>query len=101
MLVLLQTLGAMHAVVHAPAAPSAVSRLSSAGQADAELFASHQAHSTDCQLFDQLAHADLAWAPPAVWTPAVHSTPPNAVRGTPSAAAEALAFRARAPPAVA
>lgn len=89
MLVLMQAVGGMHAVLHHGA---------SAADPHDSPFGLHAANSADCQLFDQLAQADLAWLPPSAWTA---TPPPRAARApadTPSTPRQARFFRARGPP---
>lgn len=92
MLVLMQTLGGIHAVLHHGDAASLT------GFADDSPFGLHAEHSGDCQLFDQLAHADLASLPAHPWTPSTADTPVFLPAGTLSVPGQSRPFRARDPP---
>lgn len=98
----LQTLGAMHGVLHAGdhhGHPHGDEHAHAHGVA--KLFGGHAAGGADCQLYDQLAHGDvLAFAPPVPPAPALSFVQ---VATTP-AGVPALAprfFEARGPPATA
>jgi hypothetical protein len=92
-LVLTQALGAMHRIVHAGAA----SHSSAADHAFG-----HTAGSGDCQLFDQLTHADSPTvAAPALAATACDVAAPSAADRSIAGSATPLPFLARAPPAFA
>ncbi len=101
-LLLAQSLGLLHRAVHQPAGGStfAASTAYHAPSAVASLFAGHTLD-TDCRLFDQLAHADLAPLP-VLALPCDFST-----AGSPATVpcghrpALARSYSARAPPALA
>lgn len=105
-ILLSQTVGLLHQVVHAPSGhPPAMAFTASPAQTDhglnwlAKLFADHKKDSGDCRLFDQLAHADLL---PTVATMALPVVPPAFVllRLEGEAVARwASLFDARGPPA--
>lgn len=90
-MVLLQTLGLVHQVLHA-GGPHAT-----AGLVDRSGAFSHSDES-ECRLFDQLAQGDLAWfAPPtAAPAPALRSFAPALSAGR--LAAQAAGYLARGPP---
>jgi hypothetical protein len=92
-LVFTQALGAMHRIAHAGAA--------SHGSAADHAFG-HTAGGGDCQLFDQLTHADAptaaASAPAAT---ACQAVAPQAADRSIAGSAAPLPFLARAPPAFA
>jgi hypothetical protein len=105
-LVLAQTLGQMHQIVHAPRAQSQQHSLfdrpaqdrASSGNWVERLFAGHEDGGTDCRLYDQAAHGDCASAPASLFG----SMPPAEVSiglfeaRTP--ALRAALVRARGPP---
>jgi hypothetical protein len=72
-LVVAQTLGAMHRIVHAPAGNGHLAFVDAKGTPHglAALFSGHSSEH-GCDLYDQLAHADLLPALP----PALPSVPP-------------------------
>lgn len=78
-LLLAQSLGFLHRAVHQPAGwgtfALAQASASQAPSRIAELFAAHSLD-TDCRLFDQLAHADLASLPVQA-LPCDFSAPPR------------------------
>ena len=100
-LVLAQTLGLVHRIVHAPlgghpAMSASVSMTSSTGWLKA-LFAGHSSEQ-GCDLYDQLSHAD---AVPQAPTTAILVPDCNAVLGWHSVgrvAAQAAGYLARGPP---
>ncbi len=104
-LVLMQVLGAMHGVLHTP-------RTASLGRVQAfaepvgflkdvsSLFAGH-ARDGDCQLFDQLAHADLASIPAALLLAPAPTNSLVARAATPALLVHAFTSRARGPPVLA
>jgi len=108
-LVLWQWLGLVHRAAHADAAPHGSPAFHAAvGEAGgqpaphwtARLFDSHQQDSPDCQLLDQLAHADGA---PALFALALSLQTPGFVARFPAGLATAgcaAPFDARAPPAI-
>ncbi len=92
-LVLTQALGAMHRIAHAGAA--------SHGSAADHAFG-HSAGSGDCQLFDQLSHADAPTAAAlALAATACETAAPQAADRSIAGSATPLPFLARAPPAFA
>lgn len=100
-LVLVQTLGLMHRVVHAPQAflavhAEATDRAKAPGGWLARLYAAHEANG--CESYDQLAHADFLWGCPAGTTaPAMSSATPSDNSGW-QLAAQAAGYLARGPP---
>jgi len=103
-LAIAQTLGAMHAVAHAP-------RLAAFGSSPvlgdasalptgwlAELFAHPQHADHACDLYDQLSHADLLPALPIVPPPALLPVAVQVVHLAWHLASEAAGFLARGPP---
>jgi hypothetical protein len=92
MLVLLQTLGLVHRVVHAHA------WVASAASQNTSLFDAHEAGSVQCQLFDQLSQADCVdFLPPACLL--ISATfDPYTSPGTLPLRATLRQFRARDPP---
>jgi hypothetical protein len=118
-LLLAQTLGLLHRVVHVPhnmhaapglfavplpaAMPTAHADIEAAGMAGLHwldrLFASHDGGA--CDAYDQLVHADFLWShPPEICTQAVN----HATRASVPAwqlAAQAAGYLARGPPALA
>jgi len=99
-----QTLGAMHAVVHAPrlAAFGAAPEFAEASRAAtgwvAHLFAHHQHADHACDLYDQLSHADLLPAMPIVPPPVLLPVAVGVVHLAWHLASEAAGFLARGPP---
>jgi hypothetical protein len=98
----LQTLGAMHGVLHAGGHHDDQNGDPHAhAHGIAKLFGGHAAGGADCQLYDQLAHGDvLAFAPALLPAPAlsfaqIAATP----AGVPAVAPRF--FQARGPPATA
>lgn len=91
-LLLAQTLGLVHRVLHAPATTAAATH-----DAGAPGFG-HDAGDGQCRLYDQLAHGDLAFGA----MPALAVVPlPAATAGVPPAgrlAPQASGFLARGPP---
>jgi hypothetical protein len=101
-LLLTQCLGVLHRIVHVhgpadAAHPAHAEPVLDAGTL-ARLFAHHH-DAADCQVFDQLSHADgVGFA--QVHTPGVPVAGPcGAAPRLPDVAAQALAFLARGPPA--
>lgn len=90
-MVLLQTLGLVHKVLHSGGPHAGVE---SVDRPDA--FA--HGDESECRLFDQLAQSDLAWAPPPVsaTVPALQGFTPHAPAGR--LAAQAAGYLARGPP---
>jgi hypothetical protein len=103
-LALAQTLGALHAIVHAPrlasTGPVGVQERAVAPRSDwlGDLFAGHGHADHACELYDQLSHADLMPAVlpalPAVLPPVAADTVHVAWR----LASQAAGFLARGPP---
>ncbi len=93
-LALLQTLGAMHRVAHAPRGADG----HVAGWLE-RLFAGHAANGHDCDAYDQASHGDLAGGFAALDMPAI---PPAVELLLPHSgwhiAAQARGFLARGPP---
>ncbi|WP_128001847.1 hypothetical protein [Piscinibacter defluvii] len=85
-----QTLGLVHRVLHAPSVhPTA---------AQAEHDFGHDAGDIDCRLFDQLAHADIAFGTPAPAVAEARPLPPAAQLPAGRLAPQASGFLARGPP---
>ncbi|MBC7957671.1 MAG: hypothetical protein H7Y33_17610 [Cytophagales bacterium] len=101
-LLLTQSLGLLHRAVHQPAAGNTLTAgpAQHAPSAVARLFAGHTLD-TDCRLFDQLAHADLAPLP-VLALPCDFGTAPSLVT-VPSGhqPAPEHSYCARAPPTLA
>jgi hypothetical protein len=101
-LLLAQSLGFLHRTVHAQAvsgaAAATVSQAASLGVAS--LFAAH-ALDTDCRLYDQLAHADLAALPTHALPCDFSSAPQQAELPCGRLPATARSYCARGPPALA
>jgi len=96
-----QTLGALHAIVHAPRLVVAgdTTAIERAPRTDglAALFAGHPASDHACDLYDQLSHGyALATALP-VLPPALPAAGPEAVHAAWQLAREAAGFLARGP----
>jgi len=99
----LQALGLWHLVVHGHAAPGGAAATFASGfdphdHHDDRAFAGHDEGDPQCRLFDQLAHADIAFASPA-------ALPARAAQGGPVSATpagrlapQAAGFLARGPP---
>ena len=104
-LVLVQTLGLMHRIVHAHgrAQPGEVPAVSvDAGGAESWVKALFEGHDSerDCAQYDQMSHGDLACAGTAATT-AVAAQPPVVVHHPGwHLAAQAAGFLARGPPAL-
>ena len=115
-LLLAQTLGLMHRLVHAPHAAQAAFGVDTTPQASAvqgpqahvegathaastwldRLFAAHA--DTGCEAYDQLAHSDFLWSDaPTVSEPAVHGATPSS-HPVWQLAAQAAGYLARGPP---
>jgi hypothetical protein len=92
-LVLAQTLGALHRVAHAGGAgPVAAS-----GNWVLDLFAGHD-HDGSCELFDQLTHGDALCAAPLPSLPLPQPGEPATRHAAWQIAAQAAGFLARGPP---
>jgi len=92
-LLLTQALGLLHRVLHANGSPHAVH---DRGRLEA-LFAHHHG-SADCQIFDQLSHADgvgFGFVEPGAMPSA---QPPVSALQAPQVAAQAAGYLARGPP---
>jgi hypothetical protein len=100
-LALVQWLGVVHGVAHAPAAKAGAAATvadASTPGASWSLFGGHDGDSPACHLYDQLSHGDALWhgeGPPAGIAPA-HFI--GAVFETVPRAATTAHFLARAPP---
>lgn len=103
-LVLVQTLGLMHRIVHLhgrsqPAETPASSLVSGAGESWVKaLFEGHDSE-RDCAQYDQLSHGDLAWDSVATTTSVAPDLPVVAHHPGWHLAAQAAGFLARGPPA--
>lgn len=96
LLLLVQTLGLLHRVLHAPGR-HAVAHVTAQSGGAASPFG-HDDGDLQCQLYDQLAHADLAFGAAPVLAVIV---PAHAREGVPPAgrlAPQAAGFLARGPP---
>ena len=99
-----QTLGAMHAVVHAPrlanpgALPHLVDASTTPGGWVAHLFAHHQNADHACDLYDQLSHADLLPSVAMIAPPVLPPATVPAVHVAWHLASQATGFLARGPP---
>jgi len=105
-LVLMQTLGLMHAVVHSPAAaPAAQVEGAAAGvalpgpRAVASLFNGHEAGSATCGWYDHLLQPYTLPGLPALALPCDVPAAPAQAHDSRHFAAQALGFLARGPPA--
>jgi hypothetical protein len=98
-LVLGQTLGALHRLVHASrAAPSgAVSALSVPAGTFEVFFAGHHTE-RDCDQYDQASHADIVWGVHAVVVATALTFECKALPPGWQLAAQAAGFLARGPP---
>jgi hypothetical protein len=102
-LVLVQSLGLLHRFAHAPRGPADVVSVSVsvAGTATAgwlkTLFAGHDQDGA-CDVYDQLAHADLLAGVAPVTLPAIEPMPPATPHHAWQIAAQAAGFLARGPP---
>lgn len=104
-LVIAQALGLMHRIAHMPHGPGSTaswSQLSApANPAGAswlqKLFAGHQ-HDGDCDVYDQLGHADALTGAAPVVADAVFTQAPAAVHRDWHLAAQSSGFLARGPP---
>ena len=102
-LVLAQTLGAIHRIVHAPLAGGHAALVTGAKATShplAALFAGH-AGEQGCELYDQLSHADLlpvlpAALPPAAPAPVLDAAAPGGCVAQPVAGPPARGPPARA-----
>lgn len=90
LLLLSQSIALAHRIVHAPGHTAVASAR------DTGLFADHSA--SDCQLFDQLAPADLAPAPVLALSFALDTAPAPVAEQAAPLTARLRAFRARDPP---
>ena len=104
-LVLVQTLGLMHRIVHAhgrsqPAEVPAVSV--DGGGAESWVKALFEGHDSerDCAQYDQLSHGDLAWGSAVAITSAAAELPVVVHHPGWHLAAQAAGFLARGPPAL-
>lgn len=89
LVLLAQTLGLVHRVLHARADHPVAAASSAFG---------HDAGDLDCRLFDQLAHADIAFGIAALPIVQVQPLPPAAVLPAGRLAPQASGFLARGPP---
>ena len=102
-LVLAQTLGAMHRIVHAPRANGQVAAgLAAKGMPHglAALFAGHSGEQ-GCELYDQLVHADLLPVLPPALPPVPPAPAPDAVVRVACFAQPIAGHLARGPPVLA
>jgi hypothetical protein len=104
-LVLMQSLGLMHGVLHVPGGQGThVAQRLQPGDAPhgvSALFTGHVNGDDRCQLYDQLAHADMA-SLPVLALPSEFAEAPRTVDVLVLlAAAQPLGFQARGPPAFA
>ena len=99
-LALTQTLGAIHRVLSGHAGTQHRVVAGAAG-ADAgalqSLFAEHH-DERDCKVFDQLAHADLAWGEPAASPALAGGDTPVVTHESWQMASQAAGYLARGPP---
>ena len=107
-LLLSQTLGLLHGIVHAPSAQALASasaaRPAAPGSGSADLllslpFDKHQGDS-DCRLFDQCSHADSLPTPAVPYLPGVPSLLALSVLAGLAVARWHAQFQARGPPSV-
>jgi hypothetical protein len=98
-LVAAQTLGAIHRIVHATLPNGEFAFVSAKGTPHglAALFAGHSGEQ-GCEVYDQLAHADLLPALPPALPPAVPEPAPGAVVHIGCVAQPIAASLARGPP---
>ncbi|MFT3666388.1 hypothetical protein [Piscinibacter sp.] len=89
-MLMLQAVGLWHGVVHAHAQARA--------GAAAGSFAGHDEGDAQCQLFDQLAHADIAFGAPAAFDGPSLPGHPDAQLPAGRFAPQAAGFLARGPP---
>lgn len=98
-----QTLGAIHRALSGhTAAPQHDQRVAAVaagpdGSTLQALFADHH-DERDCRLFDQLAHADLAWGEPAASPTLAGGDTPAATHAAGQIAAQSAGYLARGPP---
>jgi hypothetical protein len=103
-LALAQTLGALHAIVHAPRLAStgsgAVLERAAAPRTDwlAALFTGHAHADHACDLYDQLSHADMLPAVLPALPPVLPPVAADAVHVAWRLASQAAGFLARGPP---
>jgi hypothetical protein len=91
----MQALGLAHASRHA-AGPAGIS---APGTTDTGFFGTHEAGGLDCQLYDQLAHGDLAMPSPNGWDTAHTTDTASVAAPVPPRFTAVRRFRARDPPA--
>jgi hypothetical protein len=99
-LALTQTLGVIHRVLSGHMAPQQRVVASTAGVdagAIQALFAGHHDEG-DCKVFDQLAHADLAWGEAAVAVNLATGETPVLMHAAWQIASQAAGYLARGPP---
>jgi hypothetical protein len=96
----LQALGLWHQVVHGHGAQggAAVASASEHDHHDDHAFAGHDEGDPQCRLFDQLAHADIAFASPAALPALAAQGGPGAATPAGRLAPQAAGFLARGPP---
>lgn len=101
-LLLAQSLGLLHRSVHQPTHGKvfAAGTAHHAPSAVADLFADHTLD-TDCRLYDQLAHADLAPLPVLALPCSFSTAPSSATLPCGHQPVPRRGYRARAPPALA
>lgn len=96
----LQALGLWHQVVHGHAVHSGAAPASAGGHDshDHHAFAGHDEGDPQCRLFDQLAHADIAFAAANAAPCLTAGDGPVAATPAGRPAAQAAGFLARGPP---
>lgn len=98
-LLMLQALGLWHQVVHGPAGHGAVAvSASEHDHHDDHAFAGHEEGDPQCRLFDQLAHADIAFASAGAAPVLAATGGPEAATPAGRLAPQAAGFLARGPP---
>jgi hypothetical protein len=102
LLALVQLLGVVHRVAHAPviAGGAGLASVNGASEATAQpaLFGLHDEQSLACQLYDQLTHGDLLWSSAVAADAAPCPPAPLAPRVAVARIAAPTHFLARAPP---
>lgn len=94
-MLLMQSVGLVHRIVHGVAEPFAMVGAAQADDANSTLF-SHDADT--CSLFDQLTHADALWSAPALSVAHALPVPPEEVHRAWHLAHQSAGFLARGPP---
>ncbi len=94
----LQALGLLHGVVHGVGHAHGHDTPASAHAGDGGTLTDHDEGSDECRLYDQLAHADLAFGAPVACTVADVTLVPDAPMPAGRLAPQAAGFLARGPP---